>query len=192
MKEKEACKRASFFVISHMENQQKPEVWLRGPLEGITPILQPVAHALLQVQEELNRLDETFPTTLLWHKPAGLASVGFHMQHLAGVLDRLLTYAKAGSLSDQQLAYLKQEGNEPFPGCDFNYLLKALNNQLDLALDQIRETDPSTLLDPRGVGRAQIPSTQLGLLFHAAEHSTRHFGQLLVTFKILLANSIIE
>jgi hypothetical protein len=171
-----------------MENQQKLEVWLRGPLEGISPLLQPVAHALLQVQEEVNALDKNFPSQRLWLKPAGLASTGFHMQHLAGVLDRLLTYAKGQSLTEDQLAYLKQEGQEPFPGCSFNDLLDILNNQFAAALDQIKQTDSATLLDIRGVGRAQIPSTQLGLLFHAAEHTTRHFGQLLVTFKILLAD----
>jgi uncharacterized damage-inducible protein DinB len=43
------------------------------------------------------------------------------------------------------------------------------------------------LLDYRGVGRAQLPSNVLGLLFHAAEHSTRHAGQLITTAKILAA-----
>ncbi|MDQ6479934.1 DinB family protein [Dyadobacter sp. LHD-138] len=172
-----------------MENQQKLEVWLRGPLEGIPPLLQPVAHALLQVQEELNALDKTFPTERLWLKPAGLASVGFHMQHLAGVLDRLLTYAKAQPLTENQFTYLKQEGTEPFPGCTFSDLLHILNKQFAVALDQIKRTDSATLLEIRGVGRAQIPSTHLGLLFHAAEHTVRHFGQLLVTFKILLSDS---
>ncbi|WP_254560865.1 DinB family protein [Dyadobacter diqingensis] len=171
-----------------MENQHKLEVWLRGPLEGISPMLQPVAHALLQVQEEVNALDKNFPSQCLWQKPAGLASVGFHMQHLAGVLNRLLTYAKGQSLTEDQLAYLQQEGQEPFPGCTFNDLLAILNKQFAAALDQIKQTDSATLLDVRGVGRAHIPSTQLGLLFHAAEHTTRHFGQLLVTFKILLAD----
>jgi uncharacterized damage-inducible protein DinB len=171
-----------------MENNLNLEVWLRGSLPGVTPLLQPVAHALLQAQEEVNKLDKKFPSELLWIKPAGLASVGFHMQHLAGVLDRLLTYAKGESLNEKQLTYLKQEGTEPFPGCNFNDLLENLNRQFSISLEQIKNTDSSTLLEVRGVGRAAIPSTQLGLLFHAAEHTQRHFGQLLVTFKILQAD----
>ena len=30
-----------------------PEVWLRGPINGIQPLLQPAAHALLQVGEDV-------------------------------------------------------------------------------------------------------------------------------------------
>jgi hypothetical protein len=168
-----------------MEKNENLEVWLRGPLPGITPLLQPVAHALLQAQEEINRLDKEFPSDLLWVKPGGLASVGFHMQHMAGVLDRLLTYARGEPLNEKQLEYLKQEGKEPFFGCCFIDLLESLNKQFSISIDQIKFTDPSTLLEIRTVGRAAIPSTQLGLLFHAAEHTQRHFGQLLVTFKIL-------
>ena len=171
-----------------MENKPKPEVWLRGPLPNMPSLLQPVAHALLQVQEEINTLDKNFLSELLWKKPAGLASVGFHMQHIAGVLDRLLTYARAESLTELQLDYLKQEGKEPFHGCTFSDLQENLNKQFSIAIQQLENTDPSTLLDTRGVGRAQIPSTHLGLLVHAAEHTTRHFGQLFVTFKILLSD----
>lgn len=168
-----------------MEKKQKPEVWLRGPLVNITPLLQPVAHAILQVQEEINSLDKDFPTELLWKKPSGLASVGFHMQHIAGVLDRLLTYARSESLTEEQLQYLKGEGHEPFPNCTFIALLENLNKQISSSIAQIERTDSATLLEVRSVGRSQIPSTHLGLLFHAAEHTTRHFGQLFVTFQIL-------
>lgn len=170
-----------------MENNENLEVWLRGPLPNIPPVLQPAAHALLQAQEEINKLGQNFPSDLLWVKPAGLASVGFHMQHLAGVLDRLLTYARGESLSGEQLDYLRQEGKSPFPDCSFNDLLQNLNRQFSTAIFQIENTDSSTLLEIRMVGRAQIPSTHLGLLFHAAEHTMRHLGQLLVTMKFLEA-----
>ena len=173
-----------------MENKQKLEVWLRGPLPNIPPLLQPVAHALLQVQEELNAFDKTFPSELLWEKPAGLASVGFHMQHLAGVLDRLFTYAKGESLTPEQFNYLEMEGKAPFPGCTFNDLLEYLNQQFLAAIEQLEQTDTSGLLEVRTVGRSQIPSTHFGLLVHAAEHTTRHYGQLLVTFNILLSDSL--
>jgi uncharacterized damage-inducible protein DinB len=45
--------------------------------------------------------------------------------------------------------------------------------------------DDQALLDPRLVGRAQLPSNVLGLLFHAAEHTMRHTGQVITTAKIV-------
>ena len=86
------------------------ETWLRGPVEGVPSLLQPVAHALLQAREETRALLRDFPPDLLWNCPAGLASVGFHLQHVSGVVDRLFTYARGESLSDQQRGSLAAEG----------------------------------------------------------------------------------
>ena len=44
---------------------------------------------------------------------------------------------------------------------------------------------PASLLEPRAVGRQRLPSTVLGLLYHAAEHATRHTGQAVTTTTIL-------
>jgi len=173
-------------LLFDMKNNEKPEVWLRGPLADIPDLLQPVVHALLQAQEEITFLVQDFPDELLWERPAGVASAGFHLQHIAGVLDRLFTYARKESLLDSQLAYLKTEGNEPFPGCTATDLLKVLNNRIYSVMQQLQQTDESTLKEVRYVGRAGIPSTHLGLLFHAAEHTQRHLGQLLVTARILM------
>ncbi|GAB2957140.1 hypothetical protein GCM10027048_24470 [Hymenobacter coalescens] len=162
------------------------EVWLRGPLPDMPALLQPVAHALLQAREELHAALHDFPAELLWQRPAGVASVGFHLQHLTGVLDRLLTYARCQHLTEAQLAYLAAEGQaaeQLTPAA----LLQAFDAQVDRALAQLRATDPATLALPRGVGRAQLPSTIIGLLTHAAEHTMRHLGQLLVTARVLRA-----
>ena len=53
------------------------------------------------------------------------------------------------------------------------------------ALEQIRETQASDLLVARPVGRAGLPSTVMGLLFHGAEHTLRHAGQFITTLKIV-------
>ncbi len=169
---------------------KKYEVWLRGPVDGIPALLQPAAHALLQAREEINALMENFPETLLWEKPAGVASPGFHLQHIKGVIDRLLTYARGETLTAEQLSYLKQEDHAPSPSCKTSELLALLNLQVDKALAQLSATDESTLTAFRGVGRAQLPSTVLGLLMHAAEHTQRHNGQLLVTVRILKAGQV--
>lgn len=158
------------------------EYWLRGPVEGIPALLQPVAHALLQAREEINLVVAGFPQEKLWEKPAGLASVGFHLQHLAGVLDRLFTYAREEGLSEAQFAFLKAEGVAA--EISIETLLQRFNRQVDLALEQLAGTDPGSLTAAREVGRNRLPSTVIGLLTHAAEHTMRHTGQLLVTAKI--------
>ena len=162
----------------------KPEVWLRGPVENIPALLQPVAHAILQSKEEVNELMKIFPAEKLWEKPSGVASVGFHLLHLSGVLDRLFTYANGNSLSEKQLASLKQE-TQPHD-ITVEQLVKNFDEQVDKAIKQLIETPENSLLEKRGVGRAQLPSNVLGLLFHAAEHTMRHTGQLLVTARILM------
>lgn len=166
------------------------EVWLRGPLPNIPPLLQPVAHALLQAREEVELLGNNFPEDRLWERPAGMASAGFHLQHLTGVLDRLFTYARGESLNAAQLQWLANEG-KPQEGADtFEVLFQLFSTQIDKALEQIQHTDQKSLTEIRGVGRAQIPSTVLGLLFHAAEHTQRHVGQLIVTVGICRAMSL--
>ncbi|MFD2147369.1 DinB family protein [Mucilaginibacter antarcticus] len=163
----------------------KPEVWLRGPLEGIPPLLQPVAHALLQASEEVNELMSSLPEILLWVTPAGLASPGFHIQHMTGVLDRLFTYARGEVLTEHQLTKLSQEGKMPEIEYSITTLTETFNRQVNDAITQLSQTDELTLTEKRGVGRAQVPSTVVGLYTHAAEHIMRHVGQLLVTTRIL-------
>jgi len=166
-----------------MHLSSNPEYWLRGPVAGIPGLLQPVAHALLQSRDEVNALMAGFPEKRLWERPGGVASPGFHLQHLAGVLDRLLTYARGEMLDPGQLEELAGEG---VGGEDeLARLLERYNIQIDNALLQLAGTPELSLTEPRGVGRARIPSTVGGLLFHAAEHSMRHTGQLLVTVRIL-------
>lgn len=160
------------------------EYWLKGSIPEIPLLLQPVAHALLQVQKELQEILIDFDDKKLWERPRNVASIGFHLNHLTGVLDRLFTYAKGESLTLEQLAFLKNEGiaNNQTNSIE---LLKVFNLQVIKSLEQLKETHSDTLTDPRFVGRKMLPSTVIGLLFHAAEHTTRHFGQLLVTIRIL-------
>jgi hypothetical protein len=164
---------------------QQREVWQRGPLPDITPMLQPVAHALLQAREEVNEYMHEFPSALLWQRPAGMASVGFHLQHLSGVLDRVFTYAKADALNAFQFEQLEEEGKDAAHGYTTKELVARFDKQVDLALQQIKETDPAILAEYRGIGRAGLPSTVIGLLVHGAEHTMRHVGQLMVTAAVL-------
>lgn len=167
-----------------MITQKLPEFWLRGPVEDIPSLLQPVAHALLQARDELNELMKDFPDELLWIKPAGAASAGFHLQHLSGVIDRLFTYADGKFLSEEQMIALKAEG-DPQTKTTSAELVNKFNSEVEKALEELKNKSEQILLEFRRVGRAQLPSNVMGLLFHAAEHTMRHLGQLIVTVKLV-------
>ncbi|SHM31019.1 DinB superfamily protein [Cyclobacterium lianum] len=164
----------------------KPEVWLRGPIPDIPFLLQPAAHALLQTAEELEVYLQEFPEDKLWQKVYGRASVGFHLRHLTGVLDRLITYAAAKELSEEQLTYLKNEAVADQDGADL--LLDNFRQKVAQVLAIFKNTSEEKLREHRTVGRKKLPSSVLGLYFHAAEHSQRHLGQLLVTVSVLKEN----
>jgi uncharacterized damage-inducible protein DinB len=165
----------------------QPEVWLRGPVPAVPPALQPVAHALLQAREEVEALMADFPEQKLWDRPAGVASVGFHLQHFPGVLSRLFTYARGESLDPAQREALAAEQEPSRPNVTVHDLVQGFSRQVDRAIEELRATDERTLTDPRTVGRGKLPSTRLGLIVHAAEHTQRHVGQLLVTARVLRA-----
>ena len=125
-----------------------------------------------------------FPQDCLWTRPNGVASVGFHLQHLSGVLDRIFTYARKEALSPAQLEYLRQEGMAPSPAVSPVELSERFGRQVETTIDALRQFDDLSLTEFRSVGRNKLPSTVLGLLFHAAEHTQRHVGQLLVTARV--------
>jgi DinB superfamily len=157
------------------------EVWLRGPVEGIPAILQPAAHALIQVNEEVAALAPGVPIEVLWRE-TGTATAGFHLLHLAGALDRLYTYARGLALDDAQKAAARAEA-VPHPELDGAALAALVGEAVARALAQLRATPPESAFDARAIGRAGLPSTVIGCLFHGAEHSARHAGQFISTAK---------
>lgn len=165
----------------------QPEVWLRGPLPEVPALLQPVAHALLQAREELEAALHDFPDALLTAQPAGVASVGFHLRHLTGVLSRMQTYAHHEPLSEAQFVYLAAENDVPTAPGTTAALVQAFRQQVDQLLAFLPTVAAASLTEFRPVGRAGLPSTVIGLLVHAAEHTTRHLGQLLVTVRVVRA-----
>ena len=160
------------------------EFWISGPIPNVPPLLQPAAHALLQSVREIKAYLVDFPEEKLWEQPFDRASVGFHLRHLTGVLDRMLTYAREESLNAEQFLFLKNEAN-PQNAPNAQRLILDFENKVDEALNYFKTIPESTLTDARFVGRKKLPSTLIGLLFHAAEHSQRHVGQLLVTVSAL-------
>ena len=170
-----------------MSSVPETEVWQRGPVPGFDPLLMPVVHALLQVREDLERLAREVRANDVWLWPGGAASIGFHVRHTGGALDRLFTYARGEKLSDAQRTALREEGTAGDPPASLVSVVSDVNAIIDRALEQLASTSRELLLDGRKLGRAGLPTNVLGLLFHAAEHSTRHVGQAITTAKIVTA-----
>jgi uncharacterized damage-inducible protein DinB len=162
--------------------EARPEAWLRGAMEGYDPLVMPVVHALVQAREEIESLVTSVPEDQVWEMPGGAASVGFHIRHLGGALDRLFTYARGEALNEAQKAFARHEST---PGATLADLVNEASATIEKALAQLHDTAGRDLMAAREVGRAKLPTTMLGALFHGAEHSTRHAGQAITTAKIL-------
>src|SRR5262245_38757427 len=121
------------------------EVWLRGPIDGIPAVLQPVAHSLAQAQEDVAAIAPSLSIDALWTS-RGAATPGFHVWHLCGALDRLFTYARGESLGDAQKGAARAEAT-PHPELDGAALVSLVNAAVDVALEQLRGTDPARVLD---------------------------------------------
>ncbi|HEX6644952.1 MAG TPA: DinB family protein [Gemmatimonadales bacterium] len=160
------------------------EAWLGGPIPGVSPLLQPAAHALEQVRRDLPPALRAAGAERIWRRPGRSASIGYHAVHLAGALDRLFTYARGESLSDDQRAALARERNIDAEPMEPEAIAGMVEAGIARAIEQLRATRDDALLVGREVGRARLPSTVLGLLFHGAEHSARHAGQVMTLLRV--------
>lgn len=157
------------------------EPWMRGPLPGIEPLVQPVFFSFQMVREDLAKHTVGITHEQLWRQHGNIASLGFHLRHIAGSVDRLTTYLMNESLAPEQLAFLKDEAT---PGATLEQLLSAVDETLAATEARLRTIDSSTIHDPRFIGRKRLPTTVLGLLVHIAEHTQRHLGQAITTAKL--------
>jgi hypothetical protein len=153
----------------------RPEPWLRGPLADVHPLVAPILYAFQQAREDLATYTEGLTAQQIWNSPHGFASAGFHIRHIAGSTDRLMTYLRGGELTESQFAELRDEGR-PL-NIDRQELLTILENSLATAERAVRAVDPRTLAEPRTIGRQRLPTTVIGLITHIAEHTQRHIGQ---------------
>ena len=130
-----------------MTSPQPPEVWLRGPIDGFDALVMPAVHALLQVREDLHALGNTVPESQVWQRPGGAASIGFHLRHTGGALDRLLTYARGEGLTDAQKHLLHTEeepGEAAFsttPSWSFTSLPLRSKSEMASRLSACRNTE---------------------------------------------------
>ena len=159
--------------------------WLRGPIPGIPALLQPVAHALVDADEDTRKALASLTAEQLNRRPWSAASAAYHVKHALGSLDRLFTYARGESLSAEQAAALVAEKTIHERTFEPGALAAEFSEAIQRAHEQLRATKDSELLTVRLVGRAKLPSNTIGLLVHAAEHTARHVGQLMTTAKVV-------
>lgn len=158
-----------------------PEPWMRGPIEGVDAFVAPILYSFQQAREDIALHTDGLTTAQIWATPHGFGSVGFHIRHIGGSTDRLMTYVRGLQLSENQMARLKSEHE---PGASREQLLADLHHDFEQAEAVVRGIDPSTLAEPREVGRKKLPTTVIGLLTHIAEHTQRHVGQAISAAKL--------
>ncbi len=165
-----------------MSETTKVEPWLRGTLCDVPAVPRAVLHALELAREDAERWVSGFSVEQMSARPFGLPSVGFQLRHIAGSLDRLLTYAEGLALDQVQLAAL---AGEDAPVTDAGELLAGFAAALASAADRVRAFAGRDLEEQRFVGRGRLPTTLGGLLVHCADHTQRHAGQLVTTAKLV-------
>jgi uncharacterized damage-inducible protein DinB len=158
------------------------EPWMRGPMEGVSPLTAPILYTFQHAREDLAKYTEGLTADQIWATPHGFGSVGFHVRHIGGSTDRLITYLRGEQLTPAQSEFLKAEKN---PGADAEALLGEMNESFQKAEVIVRALDPGTLSEPREIGRKKLPSTVNGLLVHTAEHIQRHIGQAISAAKLV-------
>jgi uncharacterized damage-inducible protein DinB len=154
---------------------------MRGPIDGVPAVLSPLLYSFEQAREDLARFTETLTTEQIWATPHGFGSVGFHLRHIAGSVDRLTAYLEGRQISEAQLDFLKHEHD---PGATREELLEAMDAAFRRTEAIVRAIDVATLPDPREIGRKKLPTTVIGLLTHIAEHTQRHAGQAISACKL--------
>jgi hypothetical protein len=154
---------------------------MRGPLPGIEPLVMPVFFSFQQVREDLARHTAGLSHEQVWYRVGSLPSLGFHLHHIAGSVERLTAYLMNESLTESQLAFLTRESS---PGAPLYELLAAIDQSFLAAEDRLRTINPATIHAPRYIGRKRLPTTVFGLLVHIAEHTQRHLGQAITTAKL--------
>ncbi len=161
--------------------QALPEPWLRGPVPGVNTLITPILYTFQQAREDLATHTTGLTCEQIWSTPHGFGSLGFHIRHIAGSTDRLITYLEEKQLSEKQMTALQIEHD---PGASRQELLAEMDASFQNAEAVVRALDPVILSDPREVGRKRLPTTVIGLLTHIAEHTQRHVGQALSAAKL--------
>lgn len=160
------------------------EPWLRRTHTELSAVLRAVLHAFELAQEDVHKWTAGLSEAELHASPSGLTPIAFHLRHIPGALDRLLTYAEDHQLSPEQSTAMKAESE---PGGLREELFATFNSGLAAAAQRVRAFAAADFNQPRAIGRKQLPASLGGLLVHLADHTQRHTGQIVTTAKLLKA-----
>ncbi len=163
------------------------EPWLRGTHADVPAAGRAVLHALELALDDVTKWTAGLTDAEVHAQPLGLPSIAFLLRHIAGSVDRILTYAEGSQLSAAQLAALKEEKGGEGKQETLAELLAEVECSFSAAADRIRVLASANLDTPRAVGRKQLPTSIGGALIHVADHTQRHAGQLVTTAKVLKA-----
>ena len=85
------------------------EPWMTGTITGVHPCIAALLYSFDHARQDLARWTDGLNADQLWHRSGEVAPVAFHILHIAGSIDRLLTYAEGHQLSDEQMRELRSE-----------------------------------------------------------------------------------
>jgi uncharacterized damage-inducible protein DinB len=170
------------------------EPWLRGTHADVPAVGRAVLHALDLALDDLTKWTDGLTDDEVHAQPLCLPSVAFHLRHIVGSTDRLLSYAEGKQISPEQLTVLKAEQSGPGPSHTdpanpdtLAALLAAVEVAFSDAADRVRVLATADLETFRGVGRKQLPTSIGGAMVHVADHTQRHVGQVVTTANVLKA-----
>jgi len=167
-----------------MTPSELPEPWLRGTLTDLPAVHRAVIHALELAREDIEKWCGNLSDAELNAQVPGIAPVAFHLRHIAGSMDRLLTYAEGSRLTPEQIAAMKSELDGTARGSE---IFAALRAAFERSAQRIRKLSGVDVEATRTVGGKQLPSSVGGLLVHVADHTQRHVGQAITTAKMVRA-----
>lgn len=165
--------------------EKQPEPWLRGTMTDVPAVVRGVLHALELAREDVARWCGGLTGVEVNARPANLPSVAFQVRHIAGSLDRLLTYAEGRELSEEQKTALR--GENEHGAVMAHVLLREFEKAVDAAMARVQALAEADLETMRFVGKKRLPTTVGGLLVHVADHTQRHVGQVVTTAKVVMA-----
>lgn len=163
-------------------DQQEP--WLRGTLTDLPAVPRAVIHALELAREDIEKWCGDMGDAELNARVSGIPSLAFHLNHIGGSMDRLLTYAEGSQLTAEQVAAMKSEIDSVKTGEEIFADLRA---SFERGIQRVRMLAAGNLEEARSVGRKQLPTSVGGLLVHVADHTQRHTGQAVTTAKLVRA-----
>jgi hypothetical protein len=137
-----------------------------------------------QIREDCTIALRGMTRDLIWMRPHGLTSAGFHSKHLAGSTRRLCVYLSDEALSQ---ADLEAAAGEASGAESAGELISAIASAFARYEELVSGLKPESFETIRYIGRKRIAVTAVSLAIHIAEHGERHTGQLISAVKLAQA-----